>query len=777
MTSFDANDEFVESNEMKTEQEARDNAGAPILPGDRVVAVTAIPGTSVQANEEGVVFTGVGNLLVKWDNGRTLSMSTSEGEFLLVTDPGAFEAKRVSVTPGMARAMKRLAAHAACTECGFHVPKYVGRYPSVCPGCGHTFGSGHKRVDSKIMQRALRLLEGDVSNEALLRKVYESYGVKGESGSMLDTKQVRSPDRKLQAEGLFFDDDGYHVELSARDAKGSRLEKAFGSRPDLRAWLEMVPFVDAQRALQVLEGISSKRMTTEVVRSWINRRARSYWGEAHLVYEQRDCCTGTLTVYAPDMYNIPLETLDVPPTSFKREARKRYRAEPSGWEGWQEHLEAFGGKGGEDHELLSMDPSDYEVDLHLTLKPGVGVENQVPGEDMVEIRIPGFNIMTIPAGIVNAWLEGMSQGNMTDPGIDDRKVRVTVDEAFELLLRSGSFLDDYSTGVGTGRVTTADQLLQYLRTCQGTVPRLEQSQRVTMGEPMVGRAVVFRAPSGAMVEGEVIGQDGGIIVVRSVDGSINTVDIENVVSTEVVTHDGVRGLPDWTVKWSDGTIIHISDAESEEDARERAEMIHDQPRRRGFDPQATIISIEKDESWHRKEDITTGHVGTLPDRPLGKAQRAPTVVKKDGSLGTKGSECPPGMTFDFTTGKCVKEEDATTFLVQQGLLPLNEGARVWMDGEEYRILQVLESGQVDLVKMDRTATILHGISAVNLDHVEQAGARPTDAQTKALDQMKASAREVGGTIFVLETKDDGSLLVSDGTQLVLIDPSGNVSRQ
>lgn len=40
------------------------------------------------------------------------------------------------MTTGVKNALSRGNVHSMCTECGFPLPKYPGRYPKDCPSCG-----------------------------------------------------------------------------------------------------------------------------------------------------------------------------------------------------------------------------------------------------------------------------------------------------------------------------------------------------------------------------------------------------------------------------------------------------------------------------------------------------------------------------------------------------------------------------------------------------------------------------------------------------------------
>lgn len=40
------------------------------------------------------------------------------------------------MTTGVKTALSRGSVHSMCTDCGFPLPKYPGRYPKACPSCG-----------------------------------------------------------------------------------------------------------------------------------------------------------------------------------------------------------------------------------------------------------------------------------------------------------------------------------------------------------------------------------------------------------------------------------------------------------------------------------------------------------------------------------------------------------------------------------------------------------------------------------------------------------------
>jgi hypothetical protein len=40
------------------------------------------------------------------------------------------------MTQGIKNALSRGSVHSLCTDCGFPLPRYPGRYPKTCPSCG-----------------------------------------------------------------------------------------------------------------------------------------------------------------------------------------------------------------------------------------------------------------------------------------------------------------------------------------------------------------------------------------------------------------------------------------------------------------------------------------------------------------------------------------------------------------------------------------------------------------------------------------------------------------
>lgn len=69
--------------------------------------------------------------------------------------------KRVTITPGMARAGSKTAKF-VCPECGLAVQKYPGAYPKTCPNCGTEF---EKNESARIKQNLRLLREWEAKRE------------------------------------------------------------------------------------------------------------------------------------------------------------------------------------------------------------------------------------------------------------------------------------------------------------------------------------------------------------------------------------------------------------------------------------------------------------------------------------------------------------------------------------------------------------------------------------------------------------------------------------
>jgi hypothetical protein len=334
------------------------------------------------------------------------------------------------------------------------IPPYVGRYPKTCPECGHELGHNQTEYDSEAIKRAVQLLGEMDADEALLREVYQAYAVKKEP-ELERQQSCRSPDAQLTAEGVFFDNSrGHYVAISREVEDGRLCERAFGPRPDLKAWLNLVPHVDMAQAMSILEAFARIDLEETLYAASVCTEARGWFGESHLLFRVEDG-EGVLTVHPPNMYRVVLERRIIPPTQWKQVAKKMYKAHPEAWARFEGQIDS--------PDNVTVDPDDFYVTLTITHAGKTApdsLETFESGELEAKLAINGLTSVTIPLSIANAWLQSnnLPEVRESDPTVE---ATVTVEEAYTLLAQAAIDPNDIATG--DTNIDGAEGLSAFLR--------------------------------------------------------------------------------------------------------------------------------------------------------------------------------------------------------------------------------------------------------------------------------------------------------------------------
>lgn len=99
-------------------------------------------------------------------NYRKMDLQTTVRYISRNTDESLDEGKKYLITPGQYKALMREGAARTCLECHQCIPKYKGRYPKNCAGCGGNVGNPiEDSVDSNTTDVVKLAVEGILSGK------------------------------------------------------------------------------------------------------------------------------------------------------------------------------------------------------------------------------------------------------------------------------------------------------------------------------------------------------------------------------------------------------------------------------------------------------------------------------------------------------------------------------------------------------------------------------------------------------------------------------------
>lgn len=99
--------------------------------------------------------------------------------FHIAEGGGKFEISRVvEATPGMSKALGKVKWKGNCEGCDFQIPKYAGRYPKACPGCGQELRlskQGYSSTGKDSAYKAEEVINADPQAQLALGTHRESF--------------------------------------------------------------------------------------------------------------------------------------------------------------------------------------------------------------------------------------------------------------------------------------------------------------------------------------------------------------------------------------------------------------------------------------------------------------------------------------------------------------------------------------------------------------------------------------------------------------------------
>lgn len=449
---------------------------------------------------------------------------------------------------------------------------------------------------------------------------------------------------KVVAEGPLFDESGGHY-IVVSDSKD--VFRYFGSRVDLSSWMK---YAEDESHLATLEVLASRvEKIGDARQTFVHRDARCWLGPCLLEYSGE---SEELRVYAKNNAE-PIDIRDVPPTRFREAAQKKYSADPSGWvEGSiQEQLPASFLVG--THEpgpvrslALREPPPSASLVSHATGEDRRWYVRAFTGTVTLEdiaamlreygtknVRM-GADFLTFFARPSEAYT--LKHSLQSHPGLMDIDIQMVTRQEQDEPDDEKKDDDDGKEGVGT-----EDDQVDPTSSDTPIEDEPEDEEEVSL----IGLDVRFLTNDGEIADGVVTDEEGDLLTVRSAEGDVQEVNIDQLVgdAVDVDEPEEVEERPSEDEEEEEEG-DEEGEEESEEDLLAAAELL--------------LIEIE--------EAVTGGYSSRMTQDFAGSRKAGSDAMKSASQPTGPGSreKCPEGHKKDEVTGLCVPtQEDLTTGMI------------------------------------------------------------------------------------------------------------------